>query len=201
MFSLPPLKTAWRPSDPAGARCPVPSCPAHSPLLNGAGSNHPNPRDLGDLFLDDATALRVNILVQEGALRRACVTLTQDLPGSITAEVLLELKCLHPAWVGSAMCTRELPLRPALTLSPESFNRQPRHLKKASRCVRSDHVLRLRVSTWPHLWAQQVPPRSARRSAVSHQRFPWWSCATASRTPWSMGTTVEAQLTSTRWPP
>ena len=46
--------------------------------------------------LDDRTSTKVHSLIAEGALRRACVTLTAEPPVPPTTQVVDELRLLHP---------------------------------------------------------------------------------------------------------
>ena len=157
--------------------------PKPQPLVERSGKEPPKPQDVGDLFLHDATALRVNTLVQEGALHSSHTR----PPGLHQGRGPSRAQTSAPS-LGGAGCTREMPWSQR-SHCPRIVQSTPlpsgvRHLKKTSRCATSNHILRLRVSMWPHPWRAWMWPR-----------------ATASRTPWSMGTTVEAQLSLTRWPP
>ena len=133
----------------ARARCPRAFLPSPQAIVGRSGKKPPNPATSVTCSWTTPPLYESNTLAQEGSLRRACAALTQDLPGSITAEVLPELKRLHPVSVRSAMCTRELPPAASVHIVRKAFQSTAlqsgvRHLKKASRCARSDPVLRLR---------------------------------------------------------
>ena len=104
MFSLPSLKTAWRPSDSGGSSMPNALLPKPQPLVERSGKKPPNLQDVGDLFLDDATAQRVNTLVQKGALHGSHTRPATLHQGRGPSRAQTSAPSL-----GGAGCTREMP--------------------------------------------------------------------------------------------
>ena len=171
--------------------------PKPQPLVERSGKKPPTPQNVGDLFLDDATAQRVNTLVQKGALHGSHTRPARLHQGRGPSRAQTSARRRK----GGREDTRELLLKPAFTLSAEFCNRHP-----------FNHILRLRVSMWPHPWsawmvALREPNKSPRPTSVGEtfrRLTPKVAVVTTCDgipTPWSMGTTVEAQLSLTRWPP
>ena len=207
MFSLSWLKTAWQPSDSARARCPRAFLPSPQPLLDGAGRNHPNPATSVTCSWTTPPLYGSTLL-----LRKAPCA---GLRGSHTRPARLHHRRGHSRAETSAPSLGGLRNVHAGAAPPASVHivrkvfqstalqSGLRHLKKARAARRRTPFFAFaspcgRTCGAPEWWrsvdptSRPGPPRSARRSAISPQGWPWRPCATASGTPWHRFSWVSA---------